>query len=103
MNGIILLVMGYPASGKTIIAKEYEEQSFHRLNRDEIGGTLDGLVNHLDRIYKTENKTEFIMDNTYPTIKSRSSVVKWVHDNNFEINCKWIQQHHLLVLKHILN
>ena len=90
MNGIILLIMGYPASGKTVISKEYEEQGYHRLNRDEVGETLDGLVNHLDRLYKAENKTEFIMDNTYPTVKSRSSVVKWAHDNDFKIECKWI-------------
>ncbi len=90
MNGTILLIMGYPASGKTVIAKEYEGQGYHRLNRDEIGGTLDGLVNHLERLYKTENKTKFIMDNTYPMIKSRSSVIKWSHDNDFEIKCKWI-------------
>ena len=90
MNGTILLIIGYPASGKTIIAKEYEKQGYHRLNRDEIGGILDGLVNHLDHLFKAENKTKFIMDNTYPTIKSRTSVIKWAHDNNFEINCKWI-------------
>lgn len=82
--------MGYPASGKTTIAKNYEEQGYHRLNRDEIGGTLDGLVNHLEHLYKTEKKTKFIMDNTYPTVKSRSSVIKWSHDNNFETECKWI-------------
>jgi len=90
MNGIILLIMGYTASGKTIIAKEYEEQGYHRLNRDDIGGTLDGLVNYLDRLYKTEDKTKFVMDNTYPTIKSRISVINWAKDNEFEIECKWI-------------
>ena len=36
MNKTIILIMGYPASGKTIIAKEYERQGYHRLNRDEI-------------------------------------------------------------------
>ena len=90
MNGTILLIIGYPASGKTIIAKEYERLEYHRLNRDELGGSLDGLVNHLDHLFKVENKTEFIMDNTYPTIKSRSSVIKWAYDNDFEIECKWI-------------
>ncbi len=90
MNGTILLIIGYPASGKTIIAKEYERLEYHRLNRDEIGGSLDGLVNHVNRLYKTEKKTKFIMDNTYPTVKSRTSIVKWAHDNDFEIECKWI-------------
>ncbi|MFX1286827.1 MAG: HAD-IIIA family hydrolase [Promethearchaeota archaeon] len=90
MENRILVIMGYPASGKTVIAKEYEKQGYHRLNRDEMGGSLDGLVNHLDRLYKSEKVNKFIMDNTYPTIKSRSSVVKWAHNNNFKIECKWI-------------
>ena len=90
MERQILLIMGYPASGKTVITEEYEEHGYHRLNRDEIGGTLDGLVKYLDRFYKSENITKFVMDNTYPTAKSRSSVVKWAHDNGFEIKCKWI-------------
>lgn len=88
--GNILLIMGYPASGKTILAREYERQGYHRLNRDELGGTLDGLINHLEVMYKEHKITKIVMDNTYSTIKSRRSVIKWAIENKFEINCKWI-------------
>lgn len=89
MNDIIILIMGYPASGKTIIAKEYEAKGYYRLNRDEMGGTLDGLVSQVERLYE-EGTTHFIMDNTYVNKKSRQSIVKWAKKNDFEINCKWI-------------
>ena len=90
MMGIIILIMGYPASGKTEFARKYENQGYYRLNRDELGGTLDGLVDHL-AIYKEQNITKIVMDNTYPTIKSRKSVIKWAIENKFEIHCKWIE------------
>lgn len=90
MNGNILLIIGYPASGKTLIAREYEAKGYHRLNRDELGGTLDGLVHHLDTLYNANGITQFVMDNTYPTIKSRQSVIHWAREHGFEIECKYI-------------
>lgn len=89
MNGTIILIMGFPASGKTAIAKEFETQGYHRLNRDEIGGTLDGLVSHVERLFN-KGTTQFIMDNTYPTIKSRRSILNWANKHDFEVCCKWI-------------
>jgi len=37
MNKNIVIIMGYPASGKTVLAREYEEQGYKRINRDELG------------------------------------------------------------------
>jgi len=91
MSHKIILIIGYPASGKTLAANSYVEQGFYRLNRDEIGGTLDGLVNHLEDLYKNRGVTNFVMDNTYSTRRSRESVIRWAQDNNFEIECRWIE------------
>ncbi|MFX0073938.1 MAG: HAD-IIIA family hydrolase [Candidatus Hermodarchaeota archaeon] len=90
MNKKIILIIGYPAAGKTEAAKKYIEQGYHRLNRDEIGGKLDDLVDHLEDLYKNKRATKFVMDNTYSTLKSRKSVIRWARDNNFEIECHWI-------------
>jgi HAD superfamily hydrolase (TIGR01662 family) len=90
MSKEIIVIMGYPASGKTIIAKEYEKKGYLRLNRDELGGSLDGLVQHLEKEYASNKTTKFVMDNTYPTIESRQSVIKWAKNNNLEIHCKLI-------------
>ncbi|MFW9971693.1 MAG: AAA family ATPase [Candidatus Odinarchaeota archaeon] len=90
MNKKIILVIGYPASGKTQIAKEYETKGYYRLNRDEIGGSLDGLINHLENFYTNNTITSFVLDNTYPTRKSRKSAITWAKKHNFEIHCKYI-------------
>lgn len=90
MSKEIIIIMGYPASGKTVLAKEYEKKGYYRINRDELGGSLNDLVKHLEHQYIEDDTTLFVMDNTYPTVESRSSVIKWAQDNNFEIHCKYI-------------
>ena len=90
MSKEIVVIMGYPASGKTLIAKEYEEKGYHRLNRDEVGGSLDGLIQHLEKEYSNNSKEKFVMDNTYPSIQSRQSIIQWAKNNEFEIYCKLI-------------
>lgn len=90
MNGNIVLIIGYPASGKTFFARDYENNGYHRLNRDEIGGSLDGLVDHLENLYSTQGMSKFAMDNTYPTAESRKSVIQWAKKHEFQIECHWI-------------
>ena len=62
--------MGYPASGKTVLARQYQKQGYHRINRDELGGTLSELVLHVERQYSENGTVLFVMDNTYPTVES---------------------------------
>jgi len=90
MNKEIIVIMGYPASGKTALAKEYEERGYRRINRDILGGSLSGLVKHVECQHTESGKSHFVMDNTYPTIESRQLIIKWAHDNEFEIHCKYI-------------
>jgi HAD superfamily hydrolase (TIGR01662 family) len=90
MSNKIILIIGYPAAGKTVAAKKFVDQGYHRLNRDEIGGKLGGLVKHLENLYTNKGITNFVMDNTYSTKKSRKSVIRWARENNFEIECHWI-------------
>ena len=56
MNGSIILVMGYPATGKSTFAEQYIQQGYYRLNRDELGGTLEDLVRKMDALYTNEKK-----------------------------------------------
>ncbi|TFF86470.1 MAG: HAD-IIIA family hydrolase [Promethearchaeota archaeon] len=86
----IVLVIGYPASGKSTYAQKFKREGYYRLNRDELGGSLDDLVIELDKINRTEGVYNFVLDNTYATRKSRKSVVDWAKEHNFEIECHWI-------------
>ena len=46
-GGDIVIVMGMPGAGKSLVARAMEQQGYHRLNRDEIGGALTDLVPRL--------------------------------------------------------
>lgn len=89
-NKNVTIIMGYPAAGKTVISKSFEEVGYYRLNRDDIGGTLDNLVNHLDRLYNEEGISKFVMDNTYAKSIQRKTIINWAKSNKFEVDCKWI-------------
>ena len=90
MNGKIILLTGYPSSGKTTYSKKFVDNGFYRLSRDELGGKLDDLVKHLSEYYKEKNITKFIMDATYTTASSRKQVLIWAQENNFSIECRWL-------------
>lgn len=85
----IIMIMGYPAAGKTTRAKKYEKRGFIRLNRDEIGGTLDDLVLNAKKFY-TQGFRNFVFDNTYPSVKSRKTVIDWAKKATLPIHCEWI-------------
>jgi histidinol-phosphate phosphatase family protein len=90
MNGNITMIIGYPAAGKTLFAKQFECIGYHRLNRDELGGKLDNLIDHLKQQYRENGINKFVMDNTYTTAKSRKAVIEWAQNNEFDVDCKWI-------------
>lgn len=69
-------------SGKTVLTKKYEIQGYCRIDRDELGGSLNDLVLHVARQYVERNTFQFVMDNTYPTVESRQSIIKWTSDND---------------------
>src|SRR5204863_9758799 len=72
--GEVVLIMGLPAAGKSTFAARFVSDGYHRLNRDEAGGTLRGLLPALGRA-RGEGTTRFVLDNTYVTRKSRAPVI----------------------------
>lgn len=71
----VVLLCGPPAAGKTSRVQAWVDRGFGRLNRDELGGTLDGLVKRL-RGELAEGKRRWVLDNTYPTRASRRPVIE---------------------------
>lgn len=78
--GDVVLVMGMPAAGKSSVAQELLAQGYQRLNRDERGGTLSALARALDAGLAAGDR-RWVLDNTYPTRKSRNEVIEtaWAH------------------------
>ena len=48
-DGEVVLIMGLPGAGKSTLARQFVADGYHRLNRDEAGGTLRGLLPALER------------------------------------------------------
>jgi len=71
--GEVVLIIGFPAAGKTTEVAEYKKTHV-RLNRDELGGTLKGLAYRLKEQIK-KGKTNFVLDNTFGTAKLRAPVI----------------------------
>ncbi len=74
-RGEVVLVMGLAGAGKSTLAGRFVTEGYHRLNRDEAGGTLRGLVPALERA-RAEGASRFVLDNTYLSRKSRTPVIE---------------------------
>lgn len=81
----IMLIMGMMASGKSSKAKFYIDKGYVWINRDALGGTIKGLEKYV-RAALDENKS-VVLDNTFPTKKSRELFIKIAKEYNIPIDC----------------
>jgi aryl-alcohol dehydrogenase-like predicted oxidoreductase/predicted kinase len=88
-RGEIVLVMGLPAAGKSTVAAQMAAEGYARVNRDEIGGSLSGLLPLLDRAIET-GETRLVLDNTYVTRKARGAVVQAARRHGLPVRCAWV-------------
>ena len=85
----VILVMGIPGAGKSLIADEYVTRGYVRLNRDERGGTLRELAGALDQVLSSGTR-RFVLDNTYLTRASRSYVLDVAGRHGIPTRCIWL-------------
>lgn len=78
--------MGYNASGKSSKAAQYERIGYHRLNRDIEGGTIDELAGRVAKLLG-DGINKIVLDNTYPSIASRASVINAAKSQGASIHC----------------
>ncbi|MHA2279798.1 MAG: HAD-IIIA family hydrolase [Promethearchaeota archaeon] len=89
MTRPVILLMGYPAAGKSTVAKEYEEQGYIILNRDQAGGKVLDLLPRFKTLVGKGRKV--LLDNTFPTIQSRKPFVDAAGALNKPIICIWLK------------
>ena len=88
-NAEVVVVMGMPGSGKTTIARELEADGYARLNRDELGGSLADLIPRLDA-QLASGETRVVLDNTYPSRKSRNEIIEAAWSRGAHVKCIWL-------------
>jgi len=89
VDGEAVLVMGLPGAGKTTAAQAFVAQGYTRVNRDEEGGSLRGLVPAIAGLVES-GQTHLVLDNTYVTRKSRAPVVTAAADAGLTLRCVWL-------------
>lgn len=85
----VVLVMGMPGAGKSAVACDLESQGYARLNRDVVGGSLGDLVPRLDELLGA-NQHRVVLDNTYPTRKSRNEIIEAAWQRGAAVRCIWL-------------
>jgi HAD superfamily hydrolase (TIGR01662 family) len=84
----VVIVIGYNAAGKSTLVKEFVDAGFHRINRDEMGGTIEGQAEHAYKKLSAGN--DVVLDNTYPTVESRKSIIAAAKSTKSSIVCVWL-------------
>jgi aryl-alcohol dehydrogenase-like predicted oxidoreductase len=88
-DGEVVLIMGLPGAGKSTAARSFVAQGFARLNRDEDGGSLRGLVPALDRLIES-GASRIVLDNTYVSRKSRAALIQAAAQRGLPVRCVWM-------------
>jgi HAD superfamily hydrolase (TIGR01662 family) len=70
----VVLIGGFPASGKSTYTRSFVERGYERLNRDEMGGSMEKLLGPLEELLDAGKAV--VLDNLYATKESRSPFVK---------------------------
>jgi HAD superfamily hydrolase (TIGR01662 family) len=87
MNEVVM-VMGFPASGKSLMATSYMDKGYVHLNRDKAGGRTIALLPELERAL--QNKANVVLDNTHTTADNRKPFIEAAQRAGVPIRCEWM-------------
>jgi HAD superfamily hydrolase (TIGR01662 family) len=85
----IVIVMGYNAAGKSTLVKEFTDQGYHRINRDEMGGTIKGQADAASTALSNSHP-RVVLDNTYPTKEARATIIAVGKKLGVPVRCVWL-------------
>ena len=85
----VVVMMGIQGAGKSSEVGRYLERGYARLNRDMLGGDLDGLIPRLGELLASGQR-RVILDNTYATRVSRYGVIRTAHAHGVPVRCRFL-------------
>jgi len=84
----IVMVLGFPASGKSGLSEGYVRKGYVHLNRDKEGGkVIDLLPKMIAAISKDQ---DIVLDNLFPTAESRAPFIGHATKRQVSIRCEWM-------------
>jgi len=86
----IVIIIGIQAAGKSTIVGKYENLGYYRVNRDNLGGNLAKLNEHVEKLMASVT-CGFVLDNTYGTKESRKAVLEMAKRNGYMVRCVWVK------------
>jgi len=86
----IVIVAGPPGGGKTTTVKQFVDQGYVRVNRDELGGSVQGIVLAEVRKAFAAGATKIVLDNTYGTVESRAGLIALARQEGAVVHAKWL-------------
>ena len=86
----VVLIMGLPGAGKSEAARRFVANGYSRLNRDDAGGTLRGLLRAFEEL-RQSGVSRLVLDNTYVSRKSRAAVIQAATRTGLPVRCVWLQ------------
>ena len=81
----VIMIMGFPASGKSSLTKSYTAKGYYSLNRDTEGGTIAGLLPKMEVLLK-DNK-DIVLDNLFAKAETRKPFIDLAKKYNTDISC----------------
>lgn len=85
----VVVIMGIQGAGKSSEVARYMAKGYARLNRDELGGTLDDMIRKLRELLSS-GQTRVVLDNTYGTRASRYALVRAAHAHGVPVRCRFM-------------
>jgi histidinol phosphatase-like enzyme/predicted kinase len=86
----VVLIMGLPGAGKSEAARTFVADGYSRLNRDDAGGSLRGLLRGFEEL-RQSGVSRIVLDNTYVSRKSRAAVIQAATRAGLPVRCVWLQ------------
>lgn len=90
MQSEVIIIMGFPCSGKSTLVKEYLSNGYINLNRDDEDCSLSQLNEKLDSQLSV-NSDKYVLDNTYGKKEQRLAVLEIAKKHNCKTKCVWLK------------